>query len=114
MLSSISLFGWWHSTREWMAWVAETPYGIFKVQSESSIFGFVAQLMRHEHRWASFSNSDSITGDRMKWIAQLPKFQFDEGFFLILPYWQLLLVLLLCAATGFILEKRRTKNALYK
>lgn len=70
-----------------------------------------AQFMTHEHRWAAYSNSDAITGDHMQWIVQVPKIQLGSGFFLILPYWQVMLLLLSFAGLSFFLEKKRIAKA---
>jgi hypothetical protein len=111
LLAFLSVLGWWHSSREWSAWVAETPYGVFKIQSESSIFGIGGQFMKHEHRWAAYSNADSISGDHMRWIVKPPDFRLGNGMCLvILPYWEVLMALLFCAVSSFLCEKGRVKK----
>lgn len=109
---SLTIIGWWHSTQVWKAWIAETPYGIFKIQSESSIFGIGAQFFKHEHRWTAFSNGDPITGDHMKWITQMPRLEFGNGLYLIiLPYWQIMIVFLISGALCLSFERKRIRTA---
>ncbi len=106
LLPIICLVGWWNSSKVWRSWVAETPFGIFKIQSESSIFGIGAQFMQHDHPWSAYGNTDEITGDQMKFIAGFPDFQVGNGlYFVVLPYWQLLCLLLLIAVISYFLER---------
>lgn len=105
VLLPVAVFGWWHSSRVWSAVDVETPVGIMQLKSESSQCGFVIKLMRHDHRWAIFSTPDTITGESMEFVARFPRLQIgrgnDIGLFLILPYWQLVLLLAVLAGVVF-------------
>ena len=64
--------------------------------------------MKHDHPWAAYNNSDAVSGDMMKWVPQLPSISAANGlYFLILPYWELMLFFLGCGAVGFLLERRK-------
>ena len=64
--------------------------------------------MKHDHPWAAYSNSDPVTGDSMKLVAQLPSFSAGGGlYFMILPYWELMLILLGFGLIFFVWERRK-------
>ncbi|MEO0413934.1 MAG: hypothetical protein AAF226_03160 [Verrucomicrobiota bacterium] len=91
----VALF-WWRSTKNWSSWHAETPVGIFRVQTEASLIGVGAQFMRHEHRWSAWHNSDPVWGERMRFPLRWPEAKSGNGvYFLLLPFWQLVLLFLI-------------------
>lgn len=109
VLALLALCGWWQSTRSWTSWDLETPVGIFRVQSTSSLFLAGARIMNHEHRWAAFSNSDDITGEKMEFHALWPQIKLESpvGSVFMIPYWELVLLLIMCGAGCLFLERRR-------
>jgi len=107
------LIGWWDSSRVWRSWVAETPYGIFKIQSESSVFGIGSQFMQHDHPWSIYGNADEITGDRIKFVSGFPDLQVGNGlYFVVLPYWELFSILSLIVGTTYFLERSLVRKRL--
>lgn len=110
-LIPVVIFGWWYSTRVWSAINIESPVGIAKLRSESSLCGGVVVFTKHDHRWAMVSSPDTVTGDRMKFVMSMPKFELgSNGGMVLLPYWQLIVFLMVIAAGLFYLEHRRRKR----
>ena len=106
---AITLFGWWRSSREWAAWTAETPVGVFQVASEASLFVITSKIMMHEHRWAVWSDADPVWGDKMQFLRQWPILEYSQNALsLAIPYWQLALFCLVAGMVVFRFEKRRS------
>ncbi|NNE91522.1 MAG: hypothetical protein HKN23_07735 [Verrucomicrobiales bacterium] len=112
LLFAWSIWGWFHSSREWTSYNGETSIGIFRAACESSMFMVAVAEMNHEHRWKFWRESDAITGDRMRFVWAAPAFQAAHGqVSLLLPFWQVALFLTLIALITWKLERRRIRKA---